>query len=240
MQASFLTQTSKIFNLPQVPVRHFTGRSDELRSLESTLKLQSVPGYEQRIVVLYGLGGIGKSQLALYYAYKHSSNYKAILWINSKNKTTVITSFQNIAQRLVDWAAEASGSTLNFTRIGHELGLSAFVTPTTGEVTVTPDQSERLVASVTGFLERPENAGWLMVFDAADDLDEVNLPIFFPKKPTGDIIVSSRNRQAAQLGIGLEISGLNDESAQMLLMEAGNVQETLGEEVSFDFVQGTQ
>src|SRR5579863_1445322 len=47
-----------------------------------------------------GLGGIGKTQLAVEYAYRHRDNYKAILWASADSRETLVSDFVKIATLL--------------------------------------------------------------------------------------------------------------------------------------------
>lgn len=210
-----------------MPVRQFVGRDGELALIQVAFQKQSQQTLHQRIVVLHGLGGVGKTQLALTYAFGNRSQYTAVFWINARNEETILISFRDIAQNLVDWAAEHQTSSRNFTRIAHDLGLAQFVSPATGHLLLEYNKSQ-LIPSALKFLERGENSGWLMIFDAADDLESVNLPMYFPKVSTGEILVSSRRLQAEQLGFGIEVSCLKDTDAVRILIEAGHVEETQG------------
>ena len=56
---------------------------------------------------MIGLGGIGKTQTVLEYAYEYRQNYKAIFWIVADTETTLNTSFKEIAKILnLDEASE--------------------------------------------------------------------------------------------------------------------------------------
>src|SRR5437660_11107191 len=59
---------------------YFTGREDLLLQLHSCLRSE---GAVAQIQALSGLGGIGKTQLALEYAYRHALDYSAIFWIEA-------------------------------------------------------------------------------------------------------------------------------------------------------------
>ena len=52
----------------------------------------------RRIHVLHGLGGIGKTQLAIAYARKHQQRYTAILWLNGNSWDTLVHSFAVFAK----------------------------------------------------------------------------------------------------------------------------------------------
>ena len=47
-----------------------------------------------------GLGGIGKTQLAIEYAYRHRDEYRAVLWVNAASRDTIISSFLDLAVQL--------------------------------------------------------------------------------------------------------------------------------------------
>jgi KaiC/GvpD/RAD55 family RecA-like ATPase len=51
-------------------------------------------------VVIHGLGGTGKSQLALRFAKDYKDRYDPILWINATNPDTTQSSFERYAAAL--------------------------------------------------------------------------------------------------------------------------------------------
>ena len=78
----FPTTLPPIWNVP-ARNRHFMGRKELLAQLEP--KLSSA----ERIVVtqaLAGLGGIGKSQLAIEYAYRNAARYQLVWWIRAETQ----------------------------------------------------------------------------------------------------------------------------------------------------------
>ena len=76
----------------------FTGRDDLLSQIFETL-CETKPRRFNHRVALYGLGGIGKTQSALAYAYAKRDFYDFIYWISGVNQTTLLSGFQEIASK---------------------------------------------------------------------------------------------------------------------------------------------
>jgi tetratricopeptide (TPR) repeat protein len=60
---------------------------------------QDLPNHHNHRLALHGLGGIGKTQLALEYAYTSQEHYDGIYWISAVNQITVLSGFREIAKR---------------------------------------------------------------------------------------------------------------------------------------------
>jgi hypothetical protein len=88
-----------IWNIPYPRNPFFTGRDDLLTYLSTSLKAGHVAALMQPKAIS-GLGGIGKTQIAVEYAYRHSSEYRAILWVRGDTRENVISSFVTIANLL--------------------------------------------------------------------------------------------------------------------------------------------
>ncbi|MFD8257722.1 tetratricopeptide repeat protein, partial [Streptomyces griseoluteus] len=92
-------------NLPPAPL--CLGRDEELTALRRILAGRGEGAITQSGAV-HGLGGIGKSTLALRYAHRHRSDYTLIWWINAASADEIETSFTELTKELVsDWAATA-------------------------------------------------------------------------------------------------------------------------------------
>ncbi len=84
----------------QVPYRRnpfFTGREELLKRLHDNLTSRKAAALTQAIS---GLGGIGKTQTAVEYAYRYRDEYHDILWVNAATRDTLIASFLDPAHRL--------------------------------------------------------------------------------------------------------------------------------------------
>ncbi len=78
----------------------FTGREDQLQRLEASLSNGNATVLTQTQDIA-GLGGIGKTQTAVEYAYRHQDDYTAIFWIAANTTATLTVGFVDIA-RLLD------------------------------------------------------------------------------------------------------------------------------------------
>jgi len=84
-------------NLPHSKNPYFTGRDEKLELIYTNFKNGDAISFVQSIS---GLGGVGKSSLALEYAYNHSHEYAdAVWWVNAENYTTAIAAYRDFALR---------------------------------------------------------------------------------------------------------------------------------------------
>ena len=84
--------------LPRNP--YFTGREEILKALHAQLGINRTAVLRQSSA-LQGLGGVGKTQTALEYAYRHGLEYSAIFWIAAETEEQVVASFLQIAGTLL-------------------------------------------------------------------------------------------------------------------------------------------
>jgi Cdc6-like AAA superfamily ATPase len=76
----------------------FVGRSNELAQIRDYFS--SEPNGQPRVLVLRGIAGQGKAQIALEYCRQAQGVYRDIFWINATSDTTTIGSFEKIATEL--------------------------------------------------------------------------------------------------------------------------------------------
>ncbi len=86
-----------IWNVPYHRNSFFTDREDILTRLHSTFTAGKTMILIQAI---RGLGGIGKTQIAVEYAYRHREEYKAILWAKADSREILVSELVSIAELL--------------------------------------------------------------------------------------------------------------------------------------------
>ncbi len=91
---------SPLWGVPIPRNPFFTGRDDLLRQIHATLHPQHAEPLCQSCT-LSGLGGIGKTQTAVEYAYRYASDYSAVFWMQAETEETISASIATIA-RLLD------------------------------------------------------------------------------------------------------------------------------------------
>ncbi|MFD7604770.1 tetratricopeptide repeat protein [Streptomyces mirabilis] len=98
-------------NLPGSASGVFVGRQDELAELHRLLADEGEAAVTQvsGTRAIHGLGGIGKSTLALHYAHTHRRTYTLVWWINAASTEQIVTSLATLAMRLCPQWAAATG-----------------------------------------------------------------------------------------------------------------------------------
>src|SRR5947209_10402430 len=88
-----------VWNVPYPRNRFFTGREQLLKTLRERLTGTKAVALTQTLAI-HGLGGIGKTQTAVEYAYRYRDQYQAVFWIRAAAPDTLISDYISIAELL--------------------------------------------------------------------------------------------------------------------------------------------
>lgn len=146
---------------PYIDPKLFVGRSSELGEMADVLK-PSDPAIEQRRLVLGGIGGIGKTQLAIAYAKQNQDFYASTFWLNAMSEVTLKASIRSMAERMF--------SVKDYRVL---------------------DDAQILVC-VKQWLADARNTRWLMIFDNYDVPKSHDIERYFPYCAQGAIVITTR------------------------------------------------
>ena len=89
---------STLWDIPYERNPIFSDRDEDFQHLDEVFMGEKTALTRPQAVS--GLGGIGKTQLAVEYAYRHRDNYKAILWVSADSRETLVSDFVKVATLL--------------------------------------------------------------------------------------------------------------------------------------------
>ncbi|KAK4161596.1 hypothetical protein QBC43DRAFT_243126 [Cladorrhinum sp. PSN259] len=170
----------------------FYGREKELVQIQHAL---SPSRTGQKIALLYGIGGSGKTQLALRHIYQERDCYSAIVWVDASTRDHAISSIEEAAETMSSsWPRD-----------------------------IPPLNSGRDIKSllrVTSRLRSTRYTDWLLVIDSADSLEEGELAEYIPACRYGSILITS-TRDVLWMGFNqdnrINVGGLDHANSYALL-----------------------
>jgi hypothetical protein len=86
-----------IWNVPHLRNPNFTGREDLLAGLHDALRQEGASVLTQ---TLHGLGGVGKTQTALEYAYRFTFEYDLVWWLGTEEPLQLAADYAALAVKL--------------------------------------------------------------------------------------------------------------------------------------------
>lgn len=156
----------------------FTGREEDIRQLRTQLRAAGTTVVVAP-VALQGLGGVGKTQVALEYLHRFKSDYDVIWWVECGQAQFIDAQLADLADQVTE----------------------AFAIPRAADATV-----EEKARFVLNLLARPRGArpveDWLLIYDNAEDIEAVTpwLP-----RGGGHTLITSRNGAWAEQARPVEV-----------------------------------
>lgn len=215
----------------------FTGRASLLLQLSEALEQkqnqQSTP-----IVVVHGIGGIGKSQLALEYVHRFSARYDGIFWIDGSSEIALLRSIERSLlliqahyeeygladhnswyDAIVKALQEPAINNTETQFAKHNAGADERFEKTTPNHKHLPQKNIFL-----RWLARNTNRSWLMIFDNVDDLETFSFRDFMPVTRWGAILITSRRSDLASYFKAFEVTEMSAEDSLALLSTTSKIQ----------------
>ena len=194
------TKESK-FPLP-CELQCFQGREQELQTLRSGF----AEGAGKQAI--YGLGGMGKTQLALKYALQFWDEYKPVFWVHAETEESDRSRYAEFARSL--------GLMKRATRQQNKANLQ------TEEEAITHRQQEQEIAIAAFLRWLDTHINWLLVMDNADTPEF--LSAYLPRNPQGHILLTTRTHDLAPLHIHkpLLLKALSEEASLQFFLHRCN------------------
>ncbi|KAK3947446.1 hypothetical protein QBC32DRAFT_270796 [Pseudoneurospora amorphoporcata] len=165
--------------------KNFVPRPSDITDIEKSL----LPSHQKEqgcnVFVLHGLGGIGKTQLAVNFARQYQAAFSAIFWLDGTSEDSLKQSFAICAKRI------PKGQIPENIR-----------SPKTSDKVDLND----IVEHVQEWLAKDDNVDWLLIFDNVDlDHTQGEIPGAYDirkylRSDHGAVLITSRLSKLAQLG----------------------------------------
>ncbi|MFK7902819.1 MAG: tetratricopeptide repeat protein [Nitratireductor sp.] len=187
-------------NLPLSINELFTGRSDELDELDKFFSKGSTAAITG--TALHGLGGVGKTRLALEYAHSKRQNYSATLFISvdPSEKSNDENTFDKAIDKL-------------------EFGLSELVND--GILNLPEKEARETSVRIHAALNwLDQNPTWLLILDNVDSVDAKRAIIdYLPKLKGGHVLITGRVDDYGPTISKLPLGVLKEEDAIEFLLK---------------------
>jgi hypothetical protein len=195
------------FSLEGVPrARQFVDRPAEMAELERVLlpRPRQDQCQRQKIHVLRGLGGMGKTQLAVEFARRHHRRFSSVFWLDGRSEDTLKRSIASCAGRI------PSGQIPETSR---QYAADASV------------DIDAVVKDVMAWLARPDNTTWLLIFDNVDreyttqggDPDAYDVGRYLSGVDHGSVLVTTRLARLEQLGESQQLGKVSTQQGRAIL-----------------------
>nr|POF13611.1 vegetative incompatibility protein het-e-1 [Quercus suber] len=184
----------------------FVPREVDMQHLKSFFQ-SAMAAQRQRVFVMHGMGGMGKTQLCAEFARRQQEQFSAVFWLDGSSRAALKRSLVSAASRLPVNASQQSAK-----------GLSASV------------DSAQLSESFLQWLSLPDNKDWLLIIDNVDrdwrsrmeDPQAYDYGEFLPHADHGSILVTTRLARLRRPNTSLALASVDDGVArEMVKSRAG-------------------
>ncbi|OAQ78445.1 tetratricopeptide repeat protein [Purpureocillium lilacinum] len=171
------------------------------------------PTLNLSIVTLWGLPGTGKSTLARHYAELNKDKLSFVFWIRSESWETVMASYLEIANTLVEHYSNSAERE----QVESDLGLIGVQDMLKAKTLIELDtpRTHSVVRAIRNWLLRPGNRSWLLVFDNVES--SFDIFEFIPLTLAGKIIFTSRDSNCCSWGTKLQVDAMTEQESIDLL-----------------------
>ena len=157
----------------------------------------------RNVAIVHGLGGIGKTQLAVEFARKHKGSFSGVFWLDGSSEASVKQSLADTALRLPRDELTADGA--------------AMLKSAATDVDVA-------VRECLHWLSLPSNDRWLLIIDNVDrehhdqgDSQAYDVKAYFPHADQGSILITSRLSGLRTHGDSVKVGAVEPEQARAIL-----------------------
>jgi hypothetical protein len=226
-QVNLHPSRNRIFEVPLPTNTRFTGQGAVLGDMHRTLK-QARKQPRDNVVVLVGLEGCGKTEVALQFSYTHRSQFFGVFWIDATSNASVSRSMSSLRHEisLLPAVQHEERKSAKMKR-GVGMHISSYSTSTlrtdicddTFDLAMFLHRASQstdpldLLRNLRGF--------WLLVVDNMDDPSMLPfMQKILPSFVEGMIIVTTRNRGAAKLGRLIDFPIMSTEDSMEFLLRS--------------------
>ncbi|KAM7189943.1 P-loop containing nucleoside triphosphate hydrolase protein [Rhypophila sp. PSN 637] len=217
----------------QMRNRQFVGRKGVLARMDKSLQGNDSQSPEMRVMVLFGTGGVGKTQIALHYAHQSTSRYDSVFWIDGASLATATESIRQCLESIKSHHESFAGSKsdnrlLEMIRTAIQPdGTEDFSRKQKDHAPDIAENFNRLSRAFAAWLAFPGNTRWLVVIDNVDDPEVFDFREILPAAQAGAVLVTSRRQDLSLMWEGIEVPSMEEEEA-IELLEASSKQLSTG------------
>ena len=218
---SELDTVKRLADLPKLPYRsagtHFVGRTRALDWVRDQFS-------EEQVLLLCGLGGIGKTRIAVEYIYANHTDYDIVFWANADTRDTIRSSFCDMARQLLRHHAGPTPTQAQQERAARELGFTEVVDGQ-GKIVGDASNAALVVDAVKEWLSTGSSGRWLLVCDNHDNPVAFDISEYLPNQVHGKVLITTRRQDLKELGVGYDVGGLDVEDGVRLLLDKSGKKE---------------